>query len=106
MKLLDAFGGIALAMLALSGLGLSVSASAASYSAAEGSYSRSVAIGSFLGTLDERSLMRGSFPQPVRYGNFTCGSPSDLHALPDFEWSFWTTAGLVRVSIACVAHSP
>jgi hypothetical protein len=103
IKLLDALGGIVLALLSLSGLILSVGATHESFAAAEGALARSAAAGAAVSILDERTVLRSAGVPDFAVGNLTCGFAAGRPGPPLLEWSFRTVAGRVAVVVKCTA---
>jgi hypothetical protein len=106
MKLLDALGGLTLAFLTLSGLALAVSSSASSYGAARGALARAEAVGTVLGSLDERAVIRPPGDASLPAGNMTCVVSSSSPAPSSFAFSFQSVRGPFRVTVTCGAASP
>lgn len=99
-KLIDAFGGISIALLALAGLALSLGATQASAAAAARSLERVNAVSSALQGLETRTLFQGG-GETFHFGNVTCSIQRGPSSHPYLQWSFNAAPGVVEVSVTC-----
>jgi hypothetical protein len=106
LKLIDAFGGIAIAIVALSVLTVSIADSSVASRLETISLVRGQAVLAALRSLSERNVVGGA-STTLASGSSVCQvSGGSAHGGNGFYWTFGTAAGAARVSISCVVPSP